>query len=210
MQLSFKKYFDDKMLHESDEEDYVPPEDLNTEKEKKEIVVNKKKCKAILDTINKSIKEKMINRQTEIDEEKEMACKAIMKKSRKITKQIYSANREQQKKSKKVLSFADKFYVLINDSFLQELEKKPKKKETEQEADNIKPEKDYKTNLLEKNMAIKTLLKSLGNFKNIKLSSILKSKYDWKKFISTANIEADMNYQRKDDMIFKKISMLNN
>ena len=210
MQLSFKKYFDDKMLHESDEEDYVPPEDLNTEKEKKEIVVNKKKCKAILDTINKSIKEKMINRQTEIDEEKEMACKAIMKKSRKITKQIYSANREQQKKSKKVLSFADKFYVLINDSFLQELEKKPKKKETEQEADNFKPEKDYKTNLLEKNMAIKTLLKSLGNFKNIKLSSILKSKYDWKKFISTANIEADMNYQRKDDMIFKKISMLNN
>ena len=209
MQLSFKKYFDDKMLHESDEEDYVPPEDLNTEKEKKEIVVNKKKCKAILDTINKSIKEKMINRQTEIDEEKEMACKAIMKKSRKITKQIYSANREQQKKSKKVLSFADKFYVLINDSFLQELEKKPKKKETEQEADNFKPEKDYKTNLLEKNMAIKTLLKSLGNFKNIKLSSILKSKYDWKKFISTANIEADMNYQRKDDMIFKKISMLN-
>ena len=59
-------------------------------------------------------------------------------------------------------------------------------------------------------MAVQDLIKTLSESKAKTLTSVLKSKYDWKNYISKEKIEEKLQYLRKDDKTFKKLALFNN
>lgn len=206
MKLNFSKHFLNAFENEDEDkdEDYVPEISLEVKPKKRIKKLNTKKIISSLNTNSKNSLKKKINIYKE-DQKKNL--NQLYKEALKTANKIQNKKKEN-KVSQKTYSFADKFYVLINNSFLKEIEKKPLKDNNYDQ--NKTEEIDYKELLLQKNMAVQDLIKTLNESKAKTLTSVLKSKYDWKNYISKEKIEEKLQYLRKDDKTFRKLALLNN
>ena len=206
MELNFTKHFLNTLgnENESNDEDYVPEISLEVKPQKRIKKLNTKKIIQSLNENSKNLLERKINI---YKKDKNKSLEELYKEA-KITANKILNKKKINNVSQKTYSFADKFYVLINNSFLKEIEKKPL---NENYHEKTKKEiLDEKELLLQKNMAVQDLIKSLSESKAKTLTSVLKSKYDWKSYISKEKIEEKLQYLRKDDKTFKKLALFNN
>ena len=95
----------------------------------------------------------------------------------------------------------------MNNSILTEIEERQLGRSTfasKPEFQSQDLQKDNYSNILnKKHQILRELLNSIHRNRVGKLSSILKSKYDWKEFISKNDLENKMQYHRKDGFLEK-------
>ena len=210
MDINLAKYFKPGDIEESDDEEFVPEEPKPRQLVKRHHAIDKAKWQKYIKGLNERLKEEQHRRMAKINSEKQKSSVEITKNAKLISKQIIEAQQKHKKKSTRIMSFADRLYYVIDETFLQEIDKKPEQEAVASDNQALEQSEDKKQELLDKITATKELLKNLNHLKHVKLTSILKSKYDWKKFISSRKLEDNMNYHRKDDMIFKKLNILDN
>ena len=61
---------------------------------------------------------------------------------------------------------------------------------------------NYIQKLQFKNEVIQTFIDNLNDFKTQKMNSLIKSKYDWRKFLQIAKQEKNVLFYRKDPKYF--------
>ena len=208
MQIDLTKHFKKKELEFSDDEgdDYVPESDEEEDiiKPLKRNLTSDSRVDYLLmkrESIDLEMSRvRQIKSQLRIDDEE-------------IKQRAFAASKEVLGKqdstliSQKQYVFADKFYTLINQSVLKEVEKPAESKLSLEMSQDVAS--DYFSTLKFKLTATREILSHLNHNKHIKLSSILKSKFDWTHFIQTEKLEDGLLYHRKNDILLQKFLMNN-
>ncbi len=206
MQIDISKHFKKTEIEDSEEdEDFVP------EEEEAQSTLHVPRKRPILDVVNlKSMKEEVMDREMkrikQCTSEFHVDEREIADRASAMSKEIKTRQPENQTSQKQYV-FADKFYTLINESILKEVEK-PSVMKHEMEMGND-PAEDYFATLSFKLAATEEIINHLGHNKHIKLTSILKSRFDWNSFMQKEKIEDKMAFHRKNDLLLRKF-LLNN
>ena len=199
MQLNFVKHFKKKDFNESEDEDYIPESEEHEHRNHKLKKMKPNSQKLNYENFKNEIEaqKKLVQRKTteemslSIDQLTQIAKIALLELKKKIEISI-------PKQTEKTLNFADKFYVLMNDSMLREIERP---KDIHEEA-HVREERNlsHQERLQLKLEATQEIIKGINHGKHVKINSIMKSRFDWKKFVAQEKIEDKMKFHRKDDV----------
>jgi len=208
MQIDLTKHFNNKELENSDDEEdeYIPESDEEEETVNPDKTVRITESRAEYQLMKRTYLDYEASRLQKIKCELEIGDDEITQRSNRAAKASLS-NSDSAVASQKQYVFADKFYTLINQSVLKEVEK-PIESSLNLEMGHDSA-LDYFVTLNFKLAATREILAHLNHSKHIKLTSILKSKFDWANFIQTEKLEDGLLYHRKNDILLQKF-LINN
>ena len=204
MNLNLQKYFNQKVIQESEgsDEEYVP-----SESEEQQV----KKTTSTLTSHEKDLffaekdmnEERLLARLKDCEKERRLSFENLHQKAKKIAEDEVKRLQARSSSENVRVNFADKTFTLFEDNLVAETEVKPGPAQGNFQVNEAGESPDELQVLAMKTHAINEFLKNLNDKKVMKINSILKSKFDWQAFTRRQNIDDDLSFKRKDDKVFQ-------